>query len=50
MINTEGKAYKSRVAPLVGPLTLLNAVGFVKNEEEQKLVLDRYLCRPSDMN
>lgn len=42
MINTEGKAYKSRVAPLVGPLILLKAVGFVKNEEEQKLVLDRY--------
>ncbi len=42
-INLESKAFKAKCAPLVGPLQLLKAVGFVKNEEEQKLLLERYI-------
>lgn len=38
-INTESKAYSGKLAPLVGPLQLLKAVGFEKNSEN-KLVLD----------
>jgi PUB domain len=39
-INTESNAFKSKLAPLVGPVLLLKALGFVKNEEEGKFVLD----------
>ena len=39
-INTESNAFKSKLAPLVGPVLMLKALGFVKNEEEGKFVLD----------
>merc|ERR1719271_493543 len=39
-IPTDGKAFKQRVAPLVGGVALLKAVGFVKNENEGQLQLD----------
>lgn len=39
-IPTDGKAFKQRVAPLVGGVALLKAVGFVKNDAEGQLQLD----------
>lgn len=39
-INTESNAFKSKLGPLVGPVLLLKALGFVKNEDEGKFVLD----------
>lgn len=41
-INTESAAFKSKLQPLVGPLTLLKAVGFQKGEgeDEGKLKFD----------
>lgn len=39
-INTESAAFKSKLQPLVGPATLLKAVGFEKNEEDGKLKFD----------
>lgn len=38
-INLEGKAYKGKLAHLVGPSALLKAVGFRLNETEDKLIL-----------
>ena len=38
-INTESKAFKAKLSPLVGPLALLKAVGFEKVEGESKLQL-----------
>lgn len=38
----ESKAFKIKVAPYVGPMQLFKVIGFSKNEEEQKLVLDKY--------
>lgn len=35
----ENKAYKTRIAPVVGGNGLLKAVGFVKNDAEGKWVL-----------
>ena len=39
-INTESNAFKSKLAPLVGPVVILKALGFQKNEEEGKFVLE----------
>lgn len=39
-INTESNAYKTKLAGLIGPNSLLKAVGFVKNDDG-KLVLER---------
>jgi hypothetical protein len=39
-INTESKAFTSKLAPLIGPVQILKALGFVKNEEN-KLVIGR---------
>lgn len=36
-INTESAAYKSKIAPLVGPLALLKTLGFEKDENDGKL-------------
>lgn len=36
-VNMESKAYKSKLAPLVGPSALLKAVGFVVNSSDGKL-------------
>lgn len=44
-INTESAAYKSKLAPLVGPLVLLKSLGFQKVEEEGKLKLDGSINR-----
>lgn len=38
-INLEGKAYKGKLASLVGPSALLKAVGFRLNDSEDKFVL-----------
>lgn len=38
----ESKAYKSKLAPLVGPTTLLKSVGFTHRPEEGKLYYERY--------
>ena len=38
-VNLEGKAFKSKLGHLVGPLALLKAVGFQPNEGGDKLVL-----------
>ena len=35
-INLENKAYKTRIAPVVGGVGLLKAVGFVKNDAAGK--------------
>ena len=40
-INTESKAYTSKLAPLVGPAQLLKAVGFEKNSENKLVLGDR---------
>jgi UBX domain-containing protein 1/4 len=40
-INTESKAYSGKLAPLVGPLQLLKAVGFEKNSENKLVLNDR---------
>lgn len=37
-INMDSKAFKAKLAPLIGPVHLLQAIGFAKNDEEQKLV------------
>ena len=39
-INTESNAFKSKLAPLVGPVLMLKALGFIKNEDEGMFVLD----------
>lgn len=36
-INTESAAYKTKLAHIVGPVQLLKAVGFEKNDEDGKL-------------
>eukprot|EP01038_Epipyxis_sp_PR26KG_P010840 gene10840-14551_t len=36
-INPESAAFKSKLSPLVGPMLILKAVGFEKNEEDGKL-------------
>lgn len=36
-INTESNAFKTKLAHIVGPVLLLKAVGFEKNEEDGKL-------------
>jgi hypothetical protein len=36
-INTDSNAFKTKLAPLVGPLLLLKAVGFEKDESDGKL-------------
>jgi PUB domain len=38
-INTESNAFKSKVAPFMGTMALLKALGFQKDETEGKLVL-----------
>ena len=38
-IPTDGNAFKKRVAPLVGGVALLKAIGFVKNDDEAQLQL-----------
>ncbi|CAM9659105.1 unnamed protein product [Ectocarpus fasciculatus] len=40
-INMESKAFKSKVAPFVGPMQLFKALGFVKLDDEQKLTLPK---------
>lgn len=41
-INTEGKAFISKLTPLVGPVLLLRAVGFIKNEDNKFVLVDSY--------
>jgi hypothetical protein len=39
-INTEGNAFKTKLSPLVGPMMILKALGFVPEEGEGKLKLE----------
>ncbi len=39
-INTESAAFRGKLQSLVGPATLLKALGFEKNEEDGKLKFD----------
>lgn len=40
-INTESKAYKSKLSQLVGPAALLKAVGFILRPEDGKLYYEQ---------
>jgi hypothetical protein len=37
-INMDSKAFKAKLAPLIGPVHLLQAVGFARQADEQRLV------------
>jgi hypothetical protein len=39
-INTDSNAFKSKLAPLVGPMVVFKALGFEKVEDEAKLKLE----------
>jgi hypothetical protein len=37
----ESKAFKSKISPFLGSMQLFKAIGFVKDDEEQKLMLPK---------